>query len=795
MTIELALDLADFGFKVFPVNHGKDNTKKPLTKNGHLDATDDPNIIMGWWEKWPSAKVGVPTGINGLNVCDVDTKNGKDGWDSIDSEFLSLPETFAYDTSTGGRHLVYAAPKGILLNGQSDYRKLSGVDRRAGSSWVMWAGPAPKSRDEFAPAPDWMNDPAEDKRKFNFDGDLENWFESLVPGEPNALVRRAIGKINPDMSHSDMVEAQHSAIRLGAEGNSGVPVLLEKLREAWEARPSENHTTPEGEWGYKFEEALASGLEKFGDLTDLVKNLPDYNFGTVPTSIPDALVTGPPSGKEGFSKLLGALVREMDNDDRVVSILWNCPATTETARDWGLEFVYRRVQEARIRPEPTRENPRIEEERERESSKEVENANSLSLLSEEEREIVKANPTFVDHVEDAAREMGYDQLPYFRSTAWVTAAMAFSFKGFIPMTATHKMGLNLWFINLGESGTGKSVTSYFRDGILKVVFAGDQAPIPHDLGDDSSPQGLHVALLERDRLASLFSSDEAAGFFSTLGLRDWKTGIDEKITSWYNGYVAAMNKMTLKELRGKSALTSFNMHMFGTPDKVTRVVSSEMFETGFMARVNWVFGNPPRKDSSRFNLSIFDGPVPENPDEIPKVVKDLAIDLMTSVAHFEHPVPLTPAEGVMARLSEAYERMHRLAEKRDRFDLTEPSITRLSETMLKAAGICAMYRSDSVIRMEDALNAIAAVEEWFGNLFQVVEMISAGDFQRDCNTIEIWIRARKGKTTKAALYHAFGNMIVRDPRELDMRINYLVESGILNREETANGVKYELNGA
>jgi hypothetical protein len=39
---------------VFPCEPG---AKRPLTRNGHWDATTDPRIIERWWQRWSSAKL------------------------------------------------------------------------------------------------------------------------------------------------------------------------------------------------------------------------------------------------------------------------------------------------------------------------------------------------------------------------------------------------------------------------------------------------------------------------------------------------------------------------------------------------------------------------------------------------------------------------------------------------------------------------------------------------------------------------------------------------------------------
>ena len=582
------------------------------------------------------------------------------------------------------------------------------------------------------------------------------------------------------------------AIRLGAEGNSGVLELLDAIRDAWMSRDPGNHTTPESEWAYKFEEAAESGLEKFGGITDQLKNLPEYNIGMVPSEIPDNLVTAENTGKAGFSRLLGALVKATDNDDRIASILWNCNATKETARDWGLIFVYRRIAEARITPEPIRENPKIEERREREKDE----VDDLRLLTDEELEYCKKRPTFVDNYLAAGESTGFANPIYFRSSAWIVASIAFGFKGFLPITATDKMGLNLWNMTLGYSGTGKSRSLKFRDSCLDLLMTGDNPEGPHyNLGADSSPQGLHVALLQRDKLASFLGADEASNFFKKLAKSDWMTGLDDTLSDWYEGRISPANKLTQKDLAGKTALTSLTIQMFATPDRLTEVLTRDMFLTGFLARFNWSIGDPPIETDDRFNL--LQQEEPEEFEGDPEVIQQVVADLVSARAFTgDKTVPLLATPEALTRMSEAYKRMYNLAKARENWDLTEPSVTRLMEAMRKCSGICAMYRSDSTINLDDALHAIRAVEEWFQNLFVVADMISAGSFQRDCQDIETWIIKQRGRVSRTRLLANFRNMIVKDPRELELRLTYLVDSGTINRVESDNHtVMYELNGA
>lgn len=73
---------AEHGWPVFPLI---ENGKRPLTRNGFLAATTDPDKIRFWWGHRPEANIGTPTGYRseggcGFDVIDVD---GPDGFLSI----------------------------------------------------------------------------------------------------------------------------------------------------------------------------------------------------------------------------------------------------------------------------------------------------------------------------------------------------------------------------------------------------------------------------------------------------------------------------------------------------------------------------------------------------------------------------------------------------------------------------------------------------------------------------------------------------------------------------------------
>jgi len=53
--------------------------KHPWTKNGFYDATTDETLVREWWNRWPSANVGIRTGeYSGLIIIDLDSVAAKD---------------------------------------------------------------------------------------------------------------------------------------------------------------------------------------------------------------------------------------------------------------------------------------------------------------------------------------------------------------------------------------------------------------------------------------------------------------------------------------------------------------------------------------------------------------------------------------------------------------------------------------------------------------------------------------------------------------------------------------------
>jgi hypothetical protein len=809
--IQKAEALTRIGIAVFPVYVHPDpenpfrTTKKPGTPNGFYDATKDPGYVYDLFEKHPKAEVGVWMGESGLVAADIDVKRDPegniliDGFEEFDRAWLDLPPTFDFESisGAGGKQFIYAAPEGVRLGPDGNYRGIKGVDRRGGGSYSVWAGDVPTSRDVFAPAPEWLLDEKSVRSAAAFEGDVREWYDSLEPGEPNVLVRGAMERARKkyeqggeDFDHAAIIERQYEAVRLGAEGNPGVEVLLAYLEDLFLSRTG-SHSRPEEEWAHEFAEGLHSGIQKHGASIALRKNLPPYSPADLPDSVPDRLIAGDPGTKETFSELLRIILPLISDDYKVLSILWNSPRTRDMAREWGLEFVYQRILDARLRPEPVRENPTLPDASNVVNTADENRVVTDTFLSAEELERVRARRTFIDKYLEATASKGFYNYAYAMPAAWTAMSMAFGGKAFIPKGVN--IGVNLWHLVLGESGTGKTAEDEFLTDLLDTMLKDGEGF--YNLGAHSSPEGLHEALLERDGQASIIHHDEASDFFEALKTKDWMRSLKDLFAKWYVGRVDPMQKVRLKELRGKSARTSFNIHMIATPDRLTGFLDTSMFASGFLARFNWLWAEDPVDDDRKYRATLSET---DEQHMVNPAVFALAGDLMeAATALGDTPVKVRATTEAIRRLEQAFRDFDMRAKKHEKYEVIEPAITRLGrETIWKCAALMALHDGRSEIQMIDALIAIRYAQEWFWALQRVVDTTSEGEFSREVAQIEAFIRSKPG-VSKVQLLHRFRALIKYSPRELDDKFDFLVTSGRVNRHVLDGGKRiiYEVNGS
>lgn len=128
---ESAFRLALHGHRVFPLRVGG---KRPAHVGWQTEATDDLDVIDRLWNGTPyNVGIAIPCGIG---VVDIDTKNGKDGYESLRAEGILLPDTLRQTTPSGGEHHFFALPYPV----RNAVGLLPGVDLKTEGGYVVGAG-------------------------------------------------------------------------------------------------------------------------------------------------------------------------------------------------------------------------------------------------------------------------------------------------------------------------------------------------------------------------------------------------------------------------------------------------------------------------------------------------------------------------------------------------------------------------------------------------------------------------------------------------------------------------------
>jgi hypothetical protein len=112
--LEDALRYEQLGWYVLPVHPTE---KRPLVKwAGRKNQRPTPMEIKGWWQKWPTGRIGVATGsLSGIDVVDID---GPDAFEKCIALCGELPNTLSQLTGRpeGGRHLFFKHDEHGLKN-------------------------------------------------------------------------------------------------------------------------------------------------------------------------------------------------------------------------------------------------------------------------------------------------------------------------------------------------------------------------------------------------------------------------------------------------------------------------------------------------------------------------------------------------------------------------------------------------------------------------------------------------------------------------------------------------------
>lgn len=534
-------------------------------------------------------------------------------------------------------------------------------------------------------------------------------------------------------------------------------------------------------------------MGRVSDTVEVVQpeDLPPYitALEKLPQKVLDLAVAEVKSGDQGYRsqaryKLLCDLFRLGDTltYDEVLTIAWNAPASRKWSMEdpRGINGLMMEANKAQVEVmwetgaglEAPEEEAPVEEQ--------------STLLTTAEEAVVAEQYTFIDrYMEWAKTKTAKQNAPYDRMNAWNILSCAFSDVAFIPRRNGPE-GLNLYMMTLGETTTGKSQSLKLRRTVLDEVFLDDKG---YDLGGNASPNALGEKLIERDGKVSFFNKDEAHGLFKQWSTQDWTTGMMEDLALLYDGTVPPMLRVGKKDMN-KSAKTQFIMHLMGTPEEITRSLNRDMFKSGFLARFVWAIGEPRTLSKDAVRERDSDG------TEIKLGFEPMARQWAAEFGDIKRRLRAGSSTGYIAigitdeaadRMTEVKWKLANLVKTTDsNYDILNPSLVRLGVTIRKCASLLALADGRDRTELIDVLTAIHYAEEWVRNLLIVSAKISASDFERQCDEVEAFVKAKDGKLKMEIINRRFKAWRMRDLQE---SINSLQQQGRL-REIVENKSKY-----
>lgn len=399
----------------------------------------------------------------------------------------------------------------------------------------------------------------------------------------------------------------------------------------------------------------------------------------------------------------------------------------------------------------------------------------ISLLTDEERAIVSNTETFIDQYVGWARKKTDGAVEYQIASAFTLLSTCFSDIGYAT-PKYGKLGLNLWFMLLGETTLSRKSTS--RQLMLRTLrsfekFAGYQI----DIGSNVTAEGLVKHLAGRDKLTSLFHRDEVQGMFKEFVTKTYMAAAADQFTELYDGHVPVVIRATgaasgVKAVQSERAETNFLMYLMGITSKVAEILTVDYFRSGFLARFIYVIADSPERtfESEAIEQSA-EIEVLKQDDEMEAIVRklyDSTLYWQKKGAPFPRPVRMTDA--ALARFNKFKWDMGNYSQGHPNEESIEPSRQRLALSIWKCAVLIAMYDKSDEVEEKHVLVAVHYAEQWFKNLVRMADSISASEWQREVDELEALLVTKGGRMRYEDAYKKFGN---KRKREFDEMVDAL----------------------
>lgn len=457
-------------------------------------------------------------------------------------------------------------------------------------------------------------------------------------------------------------------------------------------------------------------------------------------------------------KLLLELFRANLSYEEVLSVAWHAPASRKWSEEdtRGIKGLAAEAMKAAQEAGTPRAEPSDPYSADSDEDVELAIDKPVSILTEDELEVVAANPCFIDkYSQYAAERLPHDNRAYDRLNAWMILSLAYMDAGYIPRPGSNKGRLNFFGAILGETTSGKSSSFWLQKSVTRELFHADPE---FNIGGNASETALVKALHSREGRVSYFNSDEASGVLKVWVGQDWTSGMRERITELYDGEVNPLLRSGKGESILKTTPALFDVYLAGTQRGIMEYMTADLFHSGFIPRFIFCIGKPRKTDYNSYAIKQDEDP--ESYAGFDPVARQMAAEMRANRGALRefyeaNEVPIRLDDFAAKRLQDAAYALDREYRGHVMWEMIQPSIIRWQTNVHKAACLLAMDDRRAEVNLVDMLNAIAAGEEWFTNMLRIISRLNANSFERACADIYGFVNSKGGRVGKTALYRRF----------------------------------------
>lgn len=371
---------------------------------------------------------------------------------------------------------------------------------------------------------------------------------------------------------------------------------------------------------------------------------------------------------------------------------------------------------------------------------------AASLVSDEEREAIASEETFIERYITWAKSLG-DAAPQYHQAGAFTALSAILAGNVLLPTSFGTVKPNLWFMILADTTLTRKSTA--MDIAMDLIMEVDDDIL---MATDGSIEGLLTSLSIRPGRPSVFLRDEFSGLLEMMTKKDYYAGMPELLTKLYDG---KLQKRILRKESIEVRDPCLLVFAGGIKNKITSLLSFEHVSSGFMPRFIFITAE---SDITRVRPL---GPPTEWIDNNRAAILDELQQLydfynQTTIMQVEKmnvkfeqkkkfPAKLTPE--AWHRYNELEAAMLEEGMASDRPEIMTPVYDRLSKSILKCAVLLAASRErqeEIIVTDRDIIRAIVYGENWKMFADDVMTSVGKGSAERQLDNIFNAIARRPG---------------------------------------------------